>query len=331
MGLAPKIKREQPFAQKQCTVCGRFHSPDGFARTKSIFFPDGTLPICNDCLDEYLVQHENAWDVVDKICQYADIPFIPTEWTRIQDLAPTHTFSKYAEVFQSEEYEGLGWDEYFQEFKRLKEEGAIKQHLPLLFDEERAKLRERWGSNYDDEALLYLNNLYNGLLQTQNVSGALQIDQALKICKMSYEIDCRIRSGQDFDKILSSYDKIVKAADFTPKNSKSANDFDSVGELFHWLEKRGWKNQFYDNVTRDIVDETIKNIQAWNQRLYTEESGIGDEITRRIEALKTAKELEDNYYITKQNTQDELDKYENDGFDKLFAEDTFAVEVDEDD
>ena len=166
-------------------------------------------------------------------------------------------------------------------------------------------------------------------MATQNVSGALQVDQALKLCKMSYEIDSRIRSGEDFDKILASYDKLVRIADFTPKNAKNANDFDSVGELYRWLEKRGWKNKYYDGATRDVVDETIKNIQAWNQRLYTEESGIGDEITRRIEALKTAKELEDNYFITDENTQDELDKYQNDGFDRLFSDEDFNTGVDE--
>ena len=74
------------------------------------------------------------------------------------------------------------------------------------------------------------------------------------------ELDSRIREGVDFDKLLGSYDKLVKVAEFTPKNAKNANDFDSVGELVHWLEKRGWKNKFYDDVTRDVIDETIKNI-----------------------------------------------------------------------
>lgn len=109
---------------------------------------------------------------------------------------------------------------------------------------------------------------------------------------MSYEIDCRIREGADFDKLLTSYDKLVKAAEFTPKNVKNINDFDSVGELVRWLEKRGWRNTFYDKVSRDVVDETIKNIQAFNQRLYVNESGIGEEITSRLEALKNANALE---------------------------------------
>lgn len=329
MGLTPKIDKKRSFLLKKCSICGQSFGPESFAPTKSIFYPDGALPICNDCLESYLEDTGYSWDAVDKICQYADIPFIPSEWEKIHSMNQHGAFGKYAEVFLNEEYEGIGWDDYFKEFQKLKEDGAIRQELPLLGEEQRKELENRWGANYDDEALFYLENLYKGLMATQNVSGALQVDQALKLCKMSYEIDSRIRSGEDFDKILASYDKLVRIADFTPKNAKNANDFDSVGELYRWLEKRGWKNKYYDGATRDVVDETIKNIQAWNQRLYTEESGIGDEITRRIEALKTAKELEDNYFITDENTQDELDKYQNDGFDRLFSDEDFDTGVDE--
>lgn len=330
MGLAPKIDKKKPFVLKKCSVCGQSYGVEAFAPTKSVFYPDGYLPICNDCLGGWLEERDYSWDAIDKICQYADVPFVPSEWERIHELNPENTFQKYCEVFLSDEYEGLGWDDYFKEFKELKQQGTIKQELPLLSDERRKELQQRWGANYDDDALTYLENLFQGLNATQNVGGALQIDQALKICKMSYEIDCRIRAGEDFDKLLASYDKLVKAADFTPKSAKNANDFESVGELVRWLEKRGWKNQYYDGATRDVVDETIKNIQAWNQRLYTEESGIGDEITRRIEALKTAKQLEDNYYITEENTADDIDKYANDGYDKLFGDEDFETGVDDD-
>ena len=161
---------------------------------------------------------------------------------------------------------------------------------------------------------------------TQNVSGALQMDQALKICKISLELDSRIREGTDFDKMLASYERLVKTAEFTPKNVKNAGDFDSMGELVKWLEKRGFRNTFYDDVTRDIVDETIKNIQNYNQRLYTNESGIGEEITRRIEALKNAQELENYYGVSEQEY--DLDNYDNDGYAELMKEDEeFIIEL----
>ena len=126
---------------------------------------------------------------------------------------------------------------------------------------------------------------------------------------------------------MGSYDKLVKTAEFTPKNVKNASDFESTGELIKWLEKRGFKSKYYDNVTKDIVDETIKNIQAYNQRLYTNESGIGDEITRRIEALKSAKDLE-NYYNIGQEF--DIDEFENEGYEELMKDNDFVADLDGD-
>nr|DAH40495.1 MAG TPA: Transcription initiation factor IIE, alpha FINGER, Transcription [Caudoviricetes sp.] len=319
--LEPKIKRNYTFTIKKCSRCGGSFGPENFAPSRSIFCKDGYLPICNTCLNSYLKENDFSWRAIDKICQYADIPFIPKEWERLREMTnEDDLFATYANVFQGKEYEGLGWDTYYEQFKSLRNVGLIEDELPKLRDEKFKKLREKWGGNYADEDLVYLEGLYSGLLATQNVNGALQVDQAQKICKISFEIDSRIREGADFDKLLTSYDKLVKTAEFTPKNVKNATDFDSVGELFRWLEKRGWKNKFYDNVTRDIVDETMKNIQNFTQRLYTNETGISEEIDRRVSALQSAKELED-YYDT--NKEYDLDEYDNAGYEELIKSEDF--------
>lgn len=322
MGLQPNIARKRGFALKQCERCGNPFPPSNFAPTKSIFYKDGCLPMCNDCIESYLIDVDFNWREINKLCQYADIPWVPREWERLFEMNGDKTFPIYAGVFAESEYEDLGWDDYYQSFKVLKQTNEMESELPGLREQKLRKLRERWGANYDEEALDYLENLYSGLMTTQNVNGALQVDQALKICKMSYEIDCRIRAGQDFDKILTSYDKLVKTAEFTPKNVKNINDFDSVGELIKWLEKKGWHNTFYDNVTRDVVDETMKNIQSFNQRLYTNESGIGEQISERINNLKTVQQVEqESYYGT--NAEYDLDNYENDGYSRLVLDEEF--------
>lgn len=330
MSLEPKIKHNYSFTIKKCNRCGGSFGPENFSPSRSIFCKDGYLPICNTCLNNFLKENDFNWRAIDKICQYADIPFIPKEWERLKEMTDEDSlFSTYATIFQGEEYEGLGWDSYYEQFKNLKEVGLIEDELPKLRDEKFKKLREKWGGNYADEDLVYLEGLYTGLLATQNVNGALQVDQAQKICKISFEIDSRIREGADFDKLLTSYDKLVKTAEFTPKNVKNATDFDSVGELFRWLEKRGWKNKFYDNVTRDIVDETMKNVQNFTQRLYTNETGISEEIDRRVAALQSAKELED-YYDT--NKEYDLDEYDNTGYEELMKSEEFNPNIgDEDD
>ena len=330
MGLQPDIARRRSFALKTCNRCQAPQTPESFAPTKSIFYADGALPICNSCIESFLEDVEFDWSEVNKLCQYADIPFVPKEWERMRELNGSNAFPKYAEVFAQSEYEDLGWSEYFEAFRALKASGELEDELPGIADKKRQQLQERWGANYDDEALRYLENLYNGLMTTQNVNGALQVDQALKICKMSYEIDCRIREGADFDKLLSSYDKLVKAAEFTPKNVKNINDFDSVGELIKWLEKRGWHNTFYDDVSRDIVDETMQNFQAFNQRLYTNESGIGEQITERLNNLKNVALIEkESYYGT--DGEYDLDNYENDGYSQLILDEEFDPGLPEED
>ena len=324
MGMQPKIKQATPFIVKTCSICGGTFGPEGFIKTKSLFYPDGYLPMCADCIKQLLIEHNFDWDLVDKLCRYTDIPFIPAEFERLHESNGDNVFQVYADVFLSSEFEGLGWKQYYEEFLRLKEKGHIEDELPILKEEKRKQFKEKWGSNYDDEELQYLENLLDGLLQTQNISGALQFDQALKICKISLNLDSKIREGADFDKLMGSYDKLVKTAEFTPKNVKNASDFESTGELIKWLEKRGFKSKFYDNVTRDIVDETIKNIQSYNQRLYTNESGIGDEITRRIEALKTIKDLENYYDVGKEY---DLDEFENDGYEELMKNEEFVADI----
>ena len=182
-------------------------------------------------------------------------------------------------------------------------------------------------SNYDDDELNYLEDLYKGLMLTQNINGALQIDQAQKICKLSLEIDSRIRAGdKDVDKFLSSYDKLVKTAEFTPKNTKNAVDFDSFAEVAHWLEKLGRQNKFYDGATRDVIDDTLKNIENYNQRLYINEGGIGDEITQRLKGLQSANAMEndDNIYGLDENFN--LDEYDNAGYNFETTEEFLADE-----
>ena len=325
--MKPNIpKQRKPFILKTCSRCNGSFGPDAFSETKSFFYKDGYLPICNSCIEEYLVENNFNWEAVDKVCQYADIPFVPSEFERLHEMNGDKVFPVYAKVFLSSDYNGLDWGVYFRRFKELKEAGLIDDELPVIKEKKLSQLKEKWGANYDEEELHYLEGLYDGMLQTQNVNGALQDDQAKKLCKISLEIDSRIREGSDFDKILSSYDKLVKVAEFTPKNVKNATDFDSVGEVFRWLEKRGWVNKFYDGVTQDVVDETMKNIMNFNQRLYVNESGITEEIERRLSALKNAQELE-NYYNT--DKEYDLDEYDNAGYDELMKDEDFQVELDD--
>lgn len=326
MAIEPKIPK-QTLAEKTCARCGRDLFDTDFAFTHSIFYPDHRIPICNRCATEYLEENDWSWDAVEKLCQWADIPFIVKEWERLGELnEKDKLWEVYAKVFAADCYKGFGWADYEKQYQKLREAGLLEEEVPLLGDAKIRDLQKKWGANYAEEDLYYLEDLYKGLLQTQNVNGALQIDQAQKICKLSLEIDNRIRAGdKEVDKFLSSYDKLVKTAEFTPKNTKNAIDFDSFAEVAKWLEKRGHQNKFYDNVTRDVIDESLKNIENYNQRLYINEGSIGEEITQRLQSLKNINEMEENVFDLQPDF--DPDEYDNEGFD---VED-FEVELDDED
>lgn len=314
---------------KTCARCHLQMTIEDFAQTHSPFYDDGHIPFCNACVDKYLRETDYSWDALDRLCQYTGIPWIVKEWVRLEELnGKENTWPVYAKVFAQDTYKSLGWADYNAQYIKLREAGMIEDEIPLLNEDKLKQLRRTWGSNYDEEELNYLEELYKGLLVSQNINGDLQVDQARKICKFSLEIDSRIRAGdKDVDKFLSSYDKLVKIAEFTPKNTKNAADFDSFAEVGRWLEKRGHQNKFYDNVTRDVVDETLKNIEAYNQRLYINEGGIGDEISARIKALNSANELEKetNFYGVAEEFDE--DKYENEGF--VMEEEEFNVSMED--
>jgi hypothetical protein len=48
--------------------------------------------------------------------------------------------------------------------------------LPSVKENRQKKLAQKWGKNYDQDELEYLENLHIGLLNSQNIVGALNED-----------------------------------------------------------------------------------------------------------------------------------------------------------
>ena len=289
ISLEPKIpSTSNDYLTKECTHCGNRKPLNQFIETRSWFYADGHAPICNACLKGHLIKEKWNWDAVDKLCQMFNLPFIPKKFEELHSIHLDDCFPIYAKFFKNVEYDPFGWKDYFNKFIELKNKSKLDLELPILSSSYYDDLKIRWGHNYDNEQLIYLENLYNGLLASQNIVGALQQDQAQKLCKISLEMDERIRGGTDFDKLMGSYEKLTKVADFTPKNARSDSDFSSMGEITAWLEKRGWLNTWYDDANKDI----IHSMQAFVQRLYVNEPGIGEEVNERIQQLKLAEELQ---------------------------------------
>ena len=284
-------------ASKICTKCKDEKTTAHFIAVNSLLH-SGSLPICRECLAKMIssAPEKECWNVIDKICQWADVPFLPGEWEKLYQANGKDTLGVYIAIFRTEQYKTLDWMTYNNVYLQLLEEGRVDDAIPELREKRLQDWRRKWGMGYDEEQLEYLENLHLGLINSQNVVGALNEDQALKLCKISLIIEEKIRGGVDFTKDLKAYDELAKLSNLTPKNVKDANEFDSFGEVYAYLEKTGWQNKYYDGAVRDEVDNTEKNIKNWVRYLYINETGIAEEIEQRINNLKVAAELEDEKF-----------------------------------
>ena len=308
-------------ALKKCLKCQQEKTTANYIAVNSPIH-NGSLPICRDCLAKMIEESENKWNTVDKICQWADIPFVPEQWEKIYQGQGKDAFGIYASIFRSAPYDTLDWKMYNEVYLQLQEEQRVTDAMPSVRENKKRKLAMKWGQSYDDEELEYLENLHKGMLDSQNIVGALNEDQALKLCKISLLIEQKIREGSDFSKELKSYDQLSKLANFTPKIIQDANEFSSVGEIFAYLEKKGWVNEYYDDVIRDEVDFSIKDIKLWNQYLYASDTNIPEEIEARIQNLKASAKLSDEKFDEK-----EFREYMKEQGGEKLVDDEFEVDI----
>lgn len=212
---------------------------------------------------------------------------------------------------------------YNEAYRVLNEENRVEDALPAYREKQKKQLLAKWGQQYDDSELEYLENLHQGLLNSQNIAGALMEDQALKLCKLSLIIEIKMREGADFSRDLKAYDDLLKSSNLSPKVIKDANEFSSVGEVFAYLEKKGWVNPYYDEVNRDEVDFSIKDIKYWLQYLYVNETGVAEEIEHRIENLKAAAALSGQKF----DKQEFLKYMQDQGSAPIDMEEEFEVDI----
>jgi hypothetical protein len=71
-------------AQKTCILCKEDKSLANYIGTRSPLL-GGSLPICRTCVAEFLKNktEDERWNAANKLCQLADIPFVPEEFEKI--------------------------------------------------------------------------------------------------------------------------------------------------------------------------------------------------------------------------------------------------------
>lgn len=323
--VQPLKPTEKPVVMgKNCRKCGEYHRQDMYIKSNSWFFPDGYIDICNNCIDKYLGDGTDI-SKVDKFCQYADIPFDLNSWMTLVNASGYGAFKLYANQNWGKKYDTIDWKPLHDEWKEIMASGD-RSKITALSKEDLNKLREVWGNQFTQEQLLYFDRMYKDIEKTQSITTAIQKDNARKMCMLSYQIEQAIwkedegggKTGTEVKALVSSYDQLAKNADFTPKTAKNVGDFESIGELCAFLEKRGFKNKFYDWTPRDEVDKVMANLQNYTKRIVVGETNIAEELNNKLDQIEQMNRLEND------------DNYNEDDYNKVTVDDSLSDEYNED-
>jgi hypothetical protein len=118
----------------------------------------------------------------------------------------------------------------------------------------------------------------------------MQKDAIKKACKMSVALDRAILNGdsKEINELSKAYQNFVKTAKIDDLITASSQDVVSnVAQLVKFIEDEGFEFSYYDDVDRDIVDKSMKDIQQFLQRLVLDSTGLESVFETISSALKT--------------------------------------------
>lgn len=261
-----------------------------FVRTPSKFFPSHRSLICTNCLEQMTPQ-DNLGEI-DRLCRYLDIPFDLNKWTELYQLHKEHTLTAYFNTLLDDHYQALQWSDENERWHLAQQEQTIDEEIKSISAAKIQRLKREWSSSYTKEELLFLDEYYNQILATQNVSTPILQHYAKDLCEIELRIKKGLRDGLDIKKDMDARDNIIKIAKFEASNAKNAADFESVGELMVYYGKLGWHPKWHTE-PQDSIDFMMQNIQNYLKRLVVNEGNFAEQVEERKERYNLTERLEE--------------------------------------
>ena len=234
---------------------------------------------------------------VDRLMRWLDLPFDLDKWTQLYEQHKDHTLTAYFNLLYDDHYSALQWMDENERWRQAQQEGTIDDEIKSLNEARLKRLRKTWSSAYKPEQLLWLENFFNLIVATQNVSTPILQEKARDFCELQLHIKEGLRSGVDVSKMMKQADDIVKTYHFEANNAKSAADFESVGELMVYYGKKGWHPKWH-NEPHDSIDFMMENMQNYLKRLVLNEGNFAEQVedkrarynmTERLEEIENEK------------------------------------------
>ena len=228
---------------------------------------------------------------IDRLCRYLDVPFDLDKYTALYAIHGQHTLTAYFNLLLDDHYSALQWVDENQRWHLARQEATIDQQIAALSQGKLKRLKREWSPSYTAAELLWLENYYQQIIATQNVSTPILQNYARDLCEIQLRIKKGMREGADVKKDMDARDNIIKIAKFEASNAKSAADFQSVGELMVYYGKKGWHPNWHTQ-SQDSIDFMMENIQNYLRRLVTNEGNFAEQVEDRKARYNMTQRLE---------------------------------------
>lgn len=196
-----------------------------------------------------------------------------------------------------------------------------------LTEEDRTYLRLKWGKTYRPEEWIQLEQLYEEMMQSYDITAAGDINTLKLACKCSLKANQLLDLGdmEGAQKATKMYDGLMKSGKWTAQQNKTEDNelVDSIGELVAICEKEGFIPKYYTSGPKDHVDRVIEDLKRYTHDLIENETGLNsmmeiaiqqiEEEKARIEAAANANEIDE---------EDKMFDYDN--LDKLLSNQDFT-------
>lgn len=260
---------------RRCIKCKQEKPIYNFQYTPSKFFPQHRSLICTSCLE--LMVPADSLGEIDRLCQHMDLPFDIDKWTSLYKIHGAHTLTAYFNTLLDDHYSELNWSTENKKWEIAREEDYIDDEIAALSEAKVRKLKKIWGPSYDKDELLFLEEYYNQIIATQNVSTPILQSRARDLCELTLRAKKGIRSGVDVKKDMDAIENIIKNCKFDASSAKNAADFESIGELMVYYGKKGWHPKWHQE-PKDSIDFLMENMQNYLKRLVTNEGNFAEQV-----------------------------------------------------
>lgn len=264
----------------KCKKCKKEKVIQDFAPAYSPFWLDGHIDICYDCLDK-MVDYSDL-NQVDRLCQYANMAFLPEEWRKMLKREGAGAFRKYANVYHEINYYKFDWGQQNEELKRVAEEGMAAFELEELKPVVLRDLRLKWGEAATEMDLVRMERYFNRSLSEWGVTKETEKDQLRKVVRLSVMMDNSLASGKPNKELSEMYNKLMAQLSKTVGDKEEVG-YNSLSQLVAFIERNGYKPQFYDGVPRDEIDMMMDDIQGYLRDLVASEVNFEEMLERAIE------------------------------------------------